>query len=70
MTKPKDIENKYSAFYDVGDGVYEVWNKVYNEFVAIIKKHSRKKSAVIFHKRGYLYNSKVIYVWLPGFRLS
>ena len=31
-------KNKYTEFYDVGKGMYEVWNIIYNQKVGIIKK--------------------------------
>ncbi len=31
-------KNKYTEFYDVGKGVYEVWNIIYNKKVGEIRK--------------------------------
>ncbi len=31
-------KNKYTEFYDVGKGVYEVWNIIYNIKVGVIRK--------------------------------
>ena len=36
-------ENKYTEFYDVGEGIYEVWNIIYNQKVGEIKKERMGK---------------------------
>ena len=36
-------KNKYTEFYDVGKGVYEVWNKIHNKKVGEIRKERMGK---------------------------
>ena len=41
--KRRMTENKYTEFYDMGKGVYEVWNIIYNKKVGEIRKERMGK---------------------------